>query len=115
EQVNGNVDYNFSEKDRLAGKYYYQSDPTTIPFAVSQVLGFPQTMHAGSQLFSLDNTTVLTPNTTRENRYGFIREVANATTAQSLTPSSVNLNLLGSTFFPGITIQNSDAGAPLSG
>ncbi len=110
EQVNGNIDYNFSEKDRLAGKYYYQSDPTTIPFAVSQVLGFPQTMHAGSQLFSLDNTTVLTPNTTWENRYGFIREVANATTSQSLTPSAVGLNLLGSTRFPGITISNADAG-----
>ncbi|MGA8866785.1 MAG: carboxypeptidase-like regulatory domain-containing protein, partial [Candidatus Sulfotelmatobacter sp.] len=84
-QVNGNIDYIFSPKDRLAGKYYFQSDPTNIPFGVSQVLGFPQTMHAGSQLFSLDNTTVLTPNSTWENRYGFIREVANATTAQSLT------------------------------
>jgi hypothetical protein len=114
-QVNGNVDYNFSSKDRLAAKYYYQSDPTNIPFAVSAVPGFPQTMHAGSQLFSLDNTTVLNSNTTWENRYGFIREVADATTAQSLTPSDVNLNLLGSTFFPGITIANADAGAALKG
>ncbi len=114
-QVNGNIDYIFSPKDRLAGKYYFQSDPTNIPFGVSQVLGFPQTMHAGSQLFSLDNTTVLTPNSTWENRYGFIREVANATTAQSLTPAGVNLNLLGSKFFPGITIANADVGAPLAG
>jgi hypothetical protein len=114
-QLNGNVDYNFSPKDRLAAKYYFQNDPTQIPFAVSQVPGFPQTMHAGSQLFSLDNTTVLTPNATWENRYGFIREVANATTAQSLTPGDVGLNLLGSPFFPGITISNADAGAPLKG
>jgi hypothetical protein len=114
-QVNGNIDYNFSEKERLAGKYYFQSDPTSIPFAVSQVVGFPQTMHAASQLFSLDSTTVLTPNTTWENRYGFIREVANATTAQALTPSSVGLNLLGSTRFPGINIGNADLGAALEG
>jgi hypothetical protein len=113
-QINGNVDYNFSEKERLAGKYYFQSDPTNIPFAVSQVVGFPQTMHAASQLFSLDSTTVLTPNATWENRYGFIREVANATTAQSLTPADVNLNLLGSTRFPGITIANADVGALLA-
>jgi Carboxypeptidase regulatory-like domain len=112
-QANANIDYLFGPKDRLAGKYYYQSDPTYIPFAVSQVLGFPQTMHSGSQLFSLDNTTVFTPNTTWENRIGIIREVANATTAQSLTPNSVNLNLLGSTLFPGINIDNADAGAPL--
>jgi hypothetical protein len=112
-QVNGNVDYNFSSKDRLAAKYYFQNDPTNIPFAVSAVPGFPQTMHAGSQLFSLDNTTVFTPNTTWENRYGFVREVASATTSQSLTPSDVGLNLLGSTRFPGITIANADVGAAL--
>jgi carboxypeptidase family protein len=115
DQVNGNIDYNFSEKDRLAAKYYFQNDPTSIPFAVSQVLGFPQTMRAGSQLFSLDNTTVLSTNATWENRYGFIRMVANATTAQSLAPSDVNLNLLGSTLFPGITIANADVGAALAG
>ena len=114
-QVNGNIDYIFNEKDRLAGKYYFQNDPTSIPFAVSQVLGFPQTLHAGSQLFSLDNTTVLTSNATWENRYGFIREIANATTSQALTPDSVNLNLLGSTRFPGITISNADAGAAVLG
>src|ERR1700722_7067969 len=112
-QVNGNIDYNFSSKDRLAAKYYIKNDPTNIPFAVSAVPGFPQTMHAGSQLFSLDNTTVFTPNTTWENRYGFVREVANATTSQSLTPSDVGLNLLGSTRFPGITIANADVGAAL--
>lgn len=115
DQANANIDYNFSAKDRLAGKYYFQNDPTFIPFAVSQVLGFPQTMHAGSQLFSLDNTTVFTPNTTWENRLGFIREVANATTAQALTPSDVQMNLLGSNYFPGITVENADAGAALSG
>ena len=114
-QVNGNIDYIFGPKDRLAGKYYFQSDPTSIPFAVSQVPGFPQTLHAGSQLFSLDNTTVFTTNTTWENRYGFVREVANATTAQSVTPGDVGLNLLGSKFFPGITIANADVGAPLVG
>ncbi len=115
DQANANIDYIFGPKNRLAGKYYFQNDPTSIPFAVSAVLGFPQTMHAGSQLVSIDNTTVFTPNTTWENRLGYVREVANATTSQSLTPSSVNLNLLGSSFFPGVTISNADAGASLSG
>ncbi len=115
DQINANIDYNFSEKDRLAAKYYFQNDPTSIPFGVSAVVGFPQTMHSGAQLFSLDNTSVLTSNTTWENRYGFIRMVANATTAQALTPSGLNMDLLGSTRFPGISISNADAGAPSSG
>jgi Carboxypeptidase regulatory-like domain len=115
DQVNANIDYNISDKDRLAAKYFFQHDPTNIPFAVSGVLGFPQTMHAGGQLLSLDNTTVLSTNATWENRYGFTRQVVNAATAQALTPSDVGLNLLGSTYFPGITIANADAGAPLEG
>jgi hypothetical protein len=63
-QFNGNIDYNFSASDRLAAKYYFQQDPSSSPFAVSKTPGFPQTLQAGSQVFSLDNPTVLTPNTT---------------------------------------------------
>jgi Carboxypeptidase regulatory-like domain/TonB dependent receptor len=110
DQVNGNIDYLFSTRDRLAAKYYFQNDPSTSPFAVSQVLGFPQTLHAGSQVFSLDNTISLTPNTTWEQRIGFIRQFANASTTQQLTPSGVNINLLGSKFFPGFSITNAGSG-----
>ena len=110
-QVNGNVDYNFSSSDRLAAKYYFQRNPTGAPFAVSAVAGFPQTLQAGSQVLSLDNTTVLTPNTTWEQRFGFIREIANATTAQPFTPSSVGITLPSGQLFPGINIYNADAGA----
>jgi hypothetical protein len=110
DQVNGNIDYLFSTKDRIAAKYYFQNDPSTSPFAVSQVLGFPQSLRAGSQVFSLDNTTVLTPNTTWEQRIGFIRQFANATTTQQFDPAAIGVNLLGSKFFPGFTIGNSNSG-----
>ena len=112
DQVNGNVDYIFSSKDRLAAKYYYQRNPSTSPFAVSQVLGFPQSLRAGSQVFSLDNTTVLTPNTTWEQRFGYIREIADAATAQGINPSAVGLTLPSGDLFPGINISNADTGAP---
>jgi hypothetical protein len=111
DQVNGNVDYIFSSSDRLAAKYYYQRNPTSAPFAVSQVAGFPESLQAGSQVFSLDNTTVLTPNTTWEQRFGFIREIANATTGQPFGPSAVNLTLPSGDLFPGINVSNADAGA----
>jgi hypothetical protein len=108
DQVIGNLDYIFSAKDRLAGKYYFQQDPNTNPFASSVLNGFPQTMHAGSQVFSLDNTTVLTPNLTWEQRFGFIREKAFAGTSQFLTPSSVGITIPTSTLFPQINIGNPD-------
>lgn len=110
DQANANIDYDFGPKDRLAAKYYYQRDPSTSPFAVSQVLGFPQSLNAGSQVFSLDNTTVVTPSATWEQRFGFIREIADATTGQALTPSGTGINLLGSDYFPGISISNAGSG-----
>ena len=114
-QLNGNVDYVFNSNDRLAAKYYFQRNPTTSPFAVSSVLGFPQSLQAGSQVVSIDNTTVLTPNSTWEQRIGFIRQIANASTAQAFTPASMGLTLPNSNFFPGFVIGNADAGAPVQG
>ena len=114
-QVNGNVDYVFSESDRLAAKYYFQRNPTTSPFAVSKTLGFPQSLQAGSQVLSIDNTTVLTSNAIWEQRIGFIRQIANATTAQAFTAASMGITLPNSNAFPGITISNADAGASTSG
>lgn len=104
-QMNGNLDYNFSESDHLALKYYFQNDPTTSPFAISSLAGFGQTLQAGSQVFSLDNTTVLSPTFTWEQRVGFIREIANAQTSQPFTPSQMGINLFGSSMFPGISIN----------
>ncbi|HEY1468644.1 MAG TPA: carboxypeptidase regulatory-like domain-containing protein [Candidatus Acidoferrum sp.] len=113
DQVNGNVDYNFSQKDRFAAKYFYQRTPGTSEFSASQVFGFPQKMDAGSQALSLTNTTILTPNFTWEQRFGFIREKAFVTTSQPFGPTNIagsgqSINLFGQKTFPGITISNSD-------
>lgn len=111
DQINANIDYEFSPSDRLATKYYYQRDPSESPFAVSAVAGFPQTLNAGSQVVSIDNTTVISSNSTWEQRIGYIRQIADATTAQALTPSDIGITLPSSERFPGITIDNADAGA----
>jgi hypothetical protein len=108
DQANGNIDYNFSPADRLAAKYYFQHNPNNTPFANSSLIGFPQTMNAGSQAFSLTNTWIVTPSLSWEQRFGFIRERAYATTAQSLTPSDVDINLLGLSLFPQMNIKFAD-------
>ena len=62
DQLVGDVDWNASTKDTVAVKYYYQHDPTTAPFAYSNVPGFSQHLDAGSQVFSINNVNLLRSN-----------------------------------------------------
>ena len=104
-----NIDYVLSDKDRIGVKYYIQDNPTTNPFgAVGSLLGFPQQLTAGSQVASVNNTLILTPTLTWEQRVGFTRLRAYSTTGQAFKPSDFGINLLGSTTFPQIQINNDD-------
>lgn len=113
DQINGNIDYEFSDKDRFAAKYFFQHAPATNPFAVSQLNGSAQALNAGSQALSLNNTRVVSPNFTWEQRAGFIRERAYATTTQPFGPANIggsgqSINIFGSSFLPGFTIKDGD-------
>jgi hypothetical protein len=103
------VDYVLSDRDRLSAKYYYQNNPTYNPFgAVGSLLGFQQQLAAGSQVLSLTNTVVLSPNLTWDQRLGFTRLRAYAGTTQGFTPSEMGINLLGSAKFPDFEINQAD-------
>jgi hypothetical protein len=105
-----NVDYEISDKDRLGVKYYVQTDPTTNPFGAAGVLlGFPQQLSSGSQVISLDNTVVLTPSLTWQQRAGFTRMRAYSTTGQAYTPSQFGITLPGNAnAFPQIEVSVDD-------
>ncbi len=108
-QAIGSVDYVLSAKDRLSAKYYFQSDPTTNPFgAVGSLLGFSQQLEAGSQVVSLSNTRIISPNLTWEQHFGFTRLRAYANTEQGFSPGSMGISLLGSATFPQFDIKTSD-------
>ncbi len=108
-QAIGNVDYVLSNNDRMTGRYFFQSDPTSTPFGpVGYTLGFPQKLDAGSQVGSIENTTVLTPTLTLVEHVGFTRMLAYSTTQQEFTPQQMGINLLGVTAFPQIEISDFD-------
>jgi hypothetical protein len=108
-QAIAGIDYALSSRDRLSGKYYFQSNPTNNPFgAVGSFLGFPQQLSAGSQVFSLANSAVLSPNLTWEQHIGFTRLRAYANTTKGFTPSSVGISLPGSATFPDFSISVTD-------
>lgn len=106
DQANGNLDFVVSKNDTLAFKYYFQQDPTESPFSSTPLEGFPQKFRAGSQVFSLENTVVLSPRLTWEQKAGFIRMDVSSFTGQPLTPQAVGINLFGSNLLPGIRIRN---------
>ncbi len=104
-----NIDYVVNDKDRLGVKYFIQDNPTTNPFgAFASLLGFGQSLSAGSQVGSINNTVVLSPSLTWEQRAGFTRLEAFAGTSQAFKPSDFGMNLLGSTVFPAISITAAD-------
>jgi len=103
------IDYVISTKDRLSGKYYIQSNPTNNPFgAVGSLLGFPQQLSAGSQVVSLSNSVLLSPNLTWEQHVGFTRLRAYANTLKGFTPGAVGISLPGSATFPQFDITTAD-------
>ena len=108
-QGSANIDYVISDKDRLAAKYYIQNDPTTTPFAaVTQALGFPQTLQAGSHVISFDNTVILAPTITWQQRAGFTRLQAYASTTDGFTPADFGISLPGGSAFPEIKFSKAD-------
>ena len=108
DMANGNVDWNFSSLDRLSGKFFLSENPNTSPFAQSNVIGFPQSLNAESWVVSLNNTYMVRPTLTWEQRVGVVRQAAAAHTSQALTPQDVGMNLFGSTAFPALEIRTSD-------
>lgn len=106
---NGSLDYNWSEKERLSVKYLYQDAPNYNPFGGGTAIqGFGKTLQSGAQLASIDNTTILRPNLTWENKVGFVRQRAYAQTVQPFAPADAGINLWGINTFPGISLGITD-------
>jgi hypothetical protein len=114
DQAVANLDYNWTAKDTVAVKYYYQHDPTIAPYAYSSVPGFSQHLDAGAQVFSINNSYLVKPNLSTSQTLGFIREKIYANNEQPFTPQAipggsqgtVSINTFGSTYFPGVSIVN---------
>jgi hypothetical protein len=87
-QAVAGVDYQVSGKDRLSGKYYYQTDPVTRPYGVSQTGGFPVTQENGAHVGALDNTILIGSNLNWEQRLGFVREYSYTYNTQTLGPDA---------------------------
>jgi hypothetical protein len=113
DQAAANLDWNKSPKETVSAKYYYQHDPSTTPYAYSNVPGFPQHLDAGSQVASITNVQSLKPNLSVVEVLGILREKVYSTNGQPFSPGSIpssqgplSINTFGNWRFPGITIAD---------
>jgi len=110
-QAVADVDWNLSSRDILAAKYYYQHDPSSSPYAYSNVPGFTAHMDTGSQLGSLNNVQTIGSSLSISETIGVLREKTYATNDQPWAPGQANTPAAGMTsafgsYFPGYTIND---------
>jgi hypothetical protein len=103
DQAVADLDYDATQKDTVALKYYYQHDPTVAPYAYSSVPGFTQHLDAGAQVFSIGNTYLVKPNLSTVETLGFLREKIYSNNEQIIGPSAVGIGAFSS-YFPGVSI-----------
>jgi hypothetical protein len=120
DQLASGLDWNATPKDLLAIKYYYQHDPNSAPFAISNVRGFTEHMDTGSQVISINNTQSLRPSLSITETIGFVREKAYSTNDQPFAPGQANTPAAAMTsafgsYFPGVTIVDVLGSATPSG
>jgi Carboxypeptidase regulatory-like domain len=100
------LDWNLSSKDILAVKYYYQHDPSSSPYAYSNVPGFTAHMDTGSQLGSINNVQTIGSTLSISETVGVLREKVYATNDQPFAPTGVGMTGAFGNYFPGITIND---------
>ena len=87
-QGTGSLDYQLSNIDRVSAKYYYQDDPASRLFGVSQVGGFPQSQTNGAQVGSVSNTIVLGSKINWVQTLGYSRSYSYSYYTQTVDPGS---------------------------
>ena len=106
DQAVADLDWNIGTKDILAAKYYYQHDPSSSPYAYSNVPGFTARMDVGSQVGSINNVQTIGSTLSISETVGILREKAYATNDQPFTPQQIGMSSAFGNHFPGITIND---------
>jgi hypothetical protein len=105
----GSLDYNWNDKERLSAKVLIQESPNYNPFGGgTAVAGFGKSLDSGADLGSINNTSILSPSLTWENKIGFVRMRSYANTQQPFTPADAGINLFGISTFPQIALGTTD-------
>ena len=71
--VLGRVDYTLGPKDSLFGRYARESAYQLLPYAYTQVPGYPEIDHERNQYLTIEERHMFSPKILNEVRFGFVR------------------------------------------
>jgi carboxypeptidase family protein/TonB-dependent receptor-like protein len=106
DQTVADLDWNPSAKDTVSAKYFYQHDPSSSPYAYSNVPGFAEHMDTGSQVVSLSNVHTIGSTLSIAETVGILREKTYSTNDQAFGPADVGMSSAFGNYFPGVTIND---------
>jgi hypothetical protein len=106
-QFNTNLDYQFSPRNRLAGKYFFStSDRDEQLQGLNNVPGFPSTVDIGNQNLSIGDTHFFGASTINEARIGLTRTHRINTSGQVLLDTEVGIYRPYQDAYPAMTALN---------
>lgn len=109
DQGTGDIQHNFSEKDRLHGYYVYQHDLRQEATAGTNLPGFGDTREGHRQVFTVGESHVFSPSMVNELNLGVNRILISFTPNTTIDPNTLGLaGVLGPNqgFMPTISITN---------
>ncbi len=106
DQATASLDYNATNNDHLAAKYFYQHMPTVSPYSSSNYTGFPENEDNGAQTGALSNTINIGSHINWQQLVGFARQkvYSNFSDTADLYASSIGMALPNGNAFPGIEL-----------
>jgi hypothetical protein len=100
-----NLDYDFSSRDRLSGKYFYQHAPNFSPFTDANTGGFPVLVDSGAQVASLSNAITLGSHISWQQLMGFSRQKSYSGFESQVNNSNIGIGF-PSGLLPGISLSD---------
>jgi hypothetical protein len=109
DQFTVNLDHYLSERNQLAGRFFYSSETTSEPFTpfAATVPGWGTQQPERNHMFVLSDTHTFSPNLTNVARFGYMRFNGKQSGVDPISAADVGMGTpSGLPEIPGIVVQN---------
>lgn len=94
------IDKELGDKDKLMGRWFWDNNASTQPFATASTLPFPMDLPGSNRFFKLGWTRTLSPTSVNDFRFGYNRFVFGKTPTEPISLSDIGATRGNSAQFP---------------